>query len=538
MNIKKILVKYWIGILAVILLLAVIISSIQIYKEEVLKIDPDIEYVHHTTMNIPSDYIDTLNPILSKSKDVFQISKLIYEPLFSYDKDLGLKPCLVEKYEINASGNGVKITLKDGIYWHNGKRLTAYDVIFTIEAMRFAGTSCPYSEKIGKIHSFYSMGERTLMIFFRFKTDCSLSNLSFPILCQKSFSGIREAATSKHGFKPVGTGPYMFKSYNPKKKLKLIPFNKYYGTKTGNKVNFVFMPDRDLAKNLMDIKEITCYVDDRINRKANLNNEDYTTFDLISNKVDFLAFNGNEGPTIHKEFRQALCYAIDVEYILENAYMGDGELTETLYYPNYFGDKSEVNFYRYDEKKALNLLNKLGYYDSKDEGELKDENGNKFELKILVLKNKPMRNSAAKIIKKTLKRIGIETKILSFKKAEYEKALKEKNFDILIAGLSVDESYDLSFLFNGTNPWKYSNTKILKKAEELKKLYTIEDYREKYKELKGTLVDEVPYYPLCYKKMSLIGLSNFKIIESPVFNQFYNGVGTWSYDEEKNDKKQ
>ena len=42
--------KRWIWILAVLLLFAVIVSSIEIYKEEVLNIDPDIKYKQKSTL--------------------------------------------------------------------------------------------------------------------------------------------------------------------------------------------------------------------------------------------------------------------------------------------------------------------------------------------------------------------------------------------------------------------------------------------------------------------------------------------------------
>lgn len=537
MKAKKIIGQYWIGILAVILLISVIFSSVEIYKEEVLKIDPDIKYVNHTTMNIPADYVDTLNPILSKSKDVFYISKLIYESLFEYDENIGLRPKLVEEYEINNDGNGVKITLKDEVKWHNGKPLTASDVIFTINAMRMAGMECPYYEKIKKIHSFYTMGEKTVMIFFRFKTDCGLNNLTFPILNHSSFLSVRDAALTRNGFKPVGTGKYMFKSFNSKKKLKLIPFDGYHGEKAKNKVNFVFMPDTSLGRNLMDIKEVTCYIDDKVNRKANLNNEDYTIFDIVSNKVDFVVFNEKRNLIKEKSFRQGICYAIDAKHVLENAYMGDGKLTETIYFPNFLGVDNEVNFYYYDEKKAVKHMNKLGLKDFNDDGYLENIKGQNIELKLLVRKNQPMRNSAAKMIKKTLKRIGIGVKILSLKKPEYDEAIKKGDFDMLLTGLTVDESYDFTFMFDGNNAWKYSNPNISLKSKEFKKLYRISEYKDKYIELKKELVEQVPYYPICYKQMSLVGVANFNAPQIPMFNNIYSGIETWNYDEVKSEKK-
>ena len=89
--------KYWIGILIIILVIAVASSSVEIYKEEVLNIDPSIEYAEQKTLYLSSEKIDTLNPIVSQSEDVYYISKLLYSSLFNFDENLNTVPELAEK---------------------------------------------------------------------------------------------------------------------------------------------------------------------------------------------------------------------------------------------------------------------------------------------------------------------------------------------------------------------------------------------------------------------------------------------------------
>ena len=93
--------KRWIWILAVLLLFAVIVSSIEIYKEEVLNIDPDIKYKQKSTLYFAAERFDTLNPIVSQSEDVYYISKLLYDSLFDFDDNMNATPELVEKYTVD-----------------------------------------------------------------------------------------------------------------------------------------------------------------------------------------------------------------------------------------------------------------------------------------------------------------------------------------------------------------------------------------------------------------------------------------------------
>ncbi|MBQ4650878.1 MAG: hypothetical protein IJB73_09280, partial [Firmicutes bacterium] len=138
-----IITKYGTLLLLTVIIIAVGFSGVDIYKEEILHIDPDLEYKEQKTVYLSSERIDTLNPVISQSEDVYYLSKLIYSSLFVYDENLNLKPELVKSYEINTEKAYIEITLRDDVKWHNGKKLKAADVTFTINAMKSAGSACP-----------------------------------------------------------------------------------------------------------------------------------------------------------------------------------------------------------------------------------------------------------------------------------------------------------------------------------------------------------------------------------------------------------
>ena len=59
--------KYWLYIVVIIAVIVVALSSVKIYREEILEIDPDIKTEPQTTLSFASAHLDTLNPITSKS---------------------------------------------------------------------------------------------------------------------------------------------------------------------------------------------------------------------------------------------------------------------------------------------------------------------------------------------------------------------------------------------------------------------------------------------------------------------------------------
>lgn len=530
--------KYWIGVVIIILIFAVILSSVEIYKEEVLNIDPSIEYIEQDTLFLSSETIDTLNPVISQSEDVYYISKLIYDGLYDYDENMSVIPRLASEYTINTEKAFIEVTLKDGIKWHNGNNLKASDVVFTINAMKAAGSKCPYYNKISRIHSAFMRSKNVVAIYFNNNYNCSLDDLVFPIVPSSQYSGTGAFVAAKDDFRPVGTGQYKYNSYNKKKQLELIPNDNYFGTAAEKNITVTLLPDRDLAANMMEIDSVSCYVDSAANRKSIALDRGYQIFDIPSNKVEFLVFNTSSAYLSKKNMRKALAYGIDTKKILEGAYMGDGILTDTIYYPNFMGVKDTLSEYSYDIKKSQQMLSQMGWKDINGDGVLEDKDGKRYILEVLTCKDNATRSSAAHIIKNNLELLGLKTEVISLPASEYIRAIRAKDFDILITGYTIEESYDLRSFFNGKNEWGYTNYGLSTKAAELDRLYTPQQYTEKYKELKELLLDELPYYTLCYKKMSLIGTSTFEADKMPMFNNIYKNCDTWRWTltEEKNNE--
>lgn len=525
----KFVKKYWLIIVIAIAAVIVALSSVNIYREEVLEIDPDVTYTRQDTLYFASEPIDTLNPIVSVSEDTYYLSKLIYNSLFDYTDDLNVAGELAESFEVNTEKAYVDITLRNGVKWHDGGDLTASDVRFTVNAIKSAGSKSLYYDSVSKIHSVTVSGDRELRIYFRNNYNCSLDDLIFPILPENRYNSVRALLNDKEDFEPEGTGPYMFSDYDPLTKLQLKPFEDYFGGAAPNSITVNIFPDRSLTSNMMEIGSVTCYTDKSSERKSLVADKGYEMYDLVSNEVDFVVFNTNDKILKSKKIRQAICYAINRDEILDNGYMGDAVLTDTIYYPNFDGVDDTGQAYAFDREKAAEIMAEEGYEDSDTDGRLEDGSGEEISLTILVNKSNATRLAAARIIEDDLEHAGFSATIESVSWDEYTDRIEKRDFDILLTGYEIEASYDLREFFDGKNPWKYRNNEILEKVRELDRLHTPQEYTAAYEQIKELLLDEVPYYALCYKKMGLIGVETFEAQSLPMFNDIYKNCSTWSW---------
>lgn len=528
-KIKVFLKKRWIWLLAIILIIAMILSTVEIYKEEVLNIDPDVSYTEKKTLYFAAERPDTLNPLVSKSEDVYYISKLIYDSLFEFDEYLNVVPCLVDSYSVDTEKAFVKITLRDGVKWHNGKKLKAADVKFTVDAIKQAGASSPYYDKCSRIMLVNVKSSKELTIYFNNNYKCSLDVLTFPIVPSSGYSSPYQFISETDRFKPVGTGKYCYASYDYLKKLKLKPNTEYFNAPVNNKIQVNILPDASLSTSLTEINDISCYIDRSTDRRTVAKDKKLVSYDIVSNQLEFVIFNTKRVYLSQSEVRQAIAYGIDTPKILENSYGSDAVYTDTVYYPNFLGVEDTGEWREYNYEKAVKLMKKAGLSDKNEDGMLEDANDKTIMLDILVKKSNTQRMSAAKVIAKNLETLGFDTKITALSSKKYEQAIRSRNFDLLIAGYEMEERYDLREFFNNRNAWGYYNAELYTKAGELERLYTAEEQKKKYRELKEALLDEMPYYALCYKKMGLVGISTFTAEKLPMFNNIYKNCETWSW---------
>lgn len=528
-NIVYFLKKTWLFFLVLAIILVAGIASIEIYREEVLNIDPDVEYKTSGYLYLSCEPLDTLNPILSQSEDVYHLSKLVYNSLFDYDDTLNIVPELVSEYTVDRDRGKVTLTLKDGIKWHSGKTLTASDVTYTVNAIKNAGTKSLYYEAANKISYTYARSANQLEIYFRNSYDASLDDLTFPILPANQYGSALQLARTEKDFRPIGTGQYQYQSYNYLKQYRLKPNEEYWGMPANKKLRIMILPEKELSSNMLEIESVICYVDTSADRKSTVIDKNLIMYDMISNEVEFLIFHPKSKLMQDVKMRRAIATGIDEQTVLNNGYMGDGVLTDTIYYPNFCGVAEEGSLYAYNPEKASALLKELGYRDRNNDGILEGKDDKDLSVRILVNKNNTTRLAAARIIARNLENLhmGVMLDELSWK--DYEAAIAAGKHDIVVAGFSINEQYDLRDFFNRKNAWGYYHEGLFTLAGEMERLHTANEYREIYAELKEELLKELPYYSLCYRKIGLVGVSGFTAGKIPRFNDYYRNIETWSW---------
>jgi peptide/nickel transport system substrate-binding protein len=166
-----------------------------------------------------------LNPHFAVGTKDQDGSRIFYEPLASWDPDGNLVPILaaeipsVQNGGVAKDGKSVTWKLKKGVQWHDGKPLTADDVVFNWEYAADPATASVTSGTYKDIKA-QKLDSHTVKVTFQKPTP----------FWADAFVGVRGMIIPKHVFeaykgaksreapanlKPVGTGPYRFTEFKP-----------------------------------------------------------------------------------------------------------------------------------------------------------------------------------------------------------------------------------------------------------------------------------------------------------------------------------
>jgi len=160
------------------------------------------------------------------------IGRHIFETLYALDSTYSPRPLLAESDRVDEGGKTIVIKLRQGVLFHNGKELTAADVVASMKRWGQFGAR-------GKL----LMGNAvSVEATDRYEVTLKLSapNGAWKTLIADVNGGLAiypEEIVSKAGAQPIeqkdyiGTGPYKFKEWRPNRYVELEKFDRYSSCK-------------------------------------------------------------------------------------------------------------------------------------------------------------------------------------------------------------------------------------------------------------------------------------------------------------------
>jgi peptide/nickel transport system substrate-binding protein len=166
---------------------------------------------------------DTLNPLQQVSQTENAYASQLFDGLVEYDRQGKLQLALASEISPNADANVWTIRLRSGVTFHNGKALTADDVIYTLQQITDPKASLLANTLLPNLVRSSLRKVDTLTTQVTFASPYSAFN---EVLC--NFMSIPVVPVGFDAKKPVGTGPFRYKSFTPGTSAEFVRNDSYW----------------------------------------------------------------------------------------------------------------------------------------------------------------------------------------------------------------------------------------------------------------------------------------------------------------------
>ena len=472
-------------------------------------------------INLPLTPFKTFNPILNDNLYYFYFKDLIYSSLLEINDDSSLNNLLASSVE-KINDRTYRIKLREGIKFHNGKVLSADDVIFSYNyILNNKDRSFYYnlindeSNKIFNGSQNFAMNRvdnNTIEVRFASASKNNLYKLTFPII---------SSADDYKNYTPNGTGPFKFKSYENNKTLILEKNKSYFnGQASIDTVTGIVIDNPSNFEGIFETGKLDIYTAFDTNYSEFLNSSKYAALEFPSNKLYYIGFNYKKNPSL--DLRKVIEASINKDIINKEVFSTNLSLCQGFY-----PEESVFGLHDIKEKEDLSKLS----VKKNENHQYVDENNKIIKLNILYNKNDAKKRAIANIIYTQLDNAGFKVEMLG--KNANDISFTE-NYDIYVGEYLVNNSFDLNYRFSNRSEANFTSYSDDRYEALLNNLYA---NKIEYKEINNFLQDEKIYIPLGYEKNALVlkenmiydGKINFQNVYSKIKDLIIVSAKSWYY---------
>lgn len=312
-----------------------------------------------------SNIVPMSNNVALSNRDGIMIFAL-YDPLLWFDTETStIKPWICTDWEVSEDGLEYTLKIRDDVYFHNGSKLTADDVVWTLnlcpENPTVTLANCPgfgHAEKVDDTTVKLIM-EKPFVAVPNFLASYHLVMLSKEYFDEVGWEGYQD--------KPIGTGPYKFAERVIGGSMTLEANENYWGGKPDiQNVKINIIPDPNAQVLALEAGEIDVLMNAPLSNCSKLEQNDDIE---VSYRDSFLVCSLTMGMKIilNDNLRKAIAYAINVDEINNQLNLGKTKAVSCGLAPGVTGRPDEGSFtapIKYDPEEAKRLFEASEYDNS------------------------------------------------------------------------------------------------------------------------------------------------------------------------------
>ncbi len=385
------------------------------------------------------DFTNNFSPYAPTATDGTQGP--VYETLLFFNRmDGSVKPWLASSYTFSSDATSLTFHLRQGVKWSDGQAFTSDDVVFTLNTIK----QYPAADGGGiwqYINTVAAPDANTVTVTFKKAYTPILWYLGGQvwILPKHLWTGVGDP-TKYTDTKPVGTGPFMLKSFSPQ----LLDYvkNPNYWQPGKPEVSELKYPSynsntgAELVLSQGQLDWTGLFTPDI--QKTYVNRDPaHNHYWFPASNVVMLYLNTAKAPFNKLAVRQAISSALDREQMYKVAESGYEPVSSPtgLVLPSnqsFLSSNYTNSAFAMDTAKSIQLLESAGFKKGSD-GIFADASGKKLSFNLNVVNGWTDWVTDCQIMASNLKNIGIDAKVNAVSFNAYYSAMQTGTFDAVIS---------------------------------------------------------------------------------------------------------
>ena len=364
-----------------------------------------------------------------------------------------IEPGLAEKWDVSPDGLQYTFHLRHGVkfqttsFFRPAREFNADDVVFTFERMldpeqpfhKAYPVPFPYFSDLGlakNVDRIEALDPYTVRFTLKTVDAPFLQQIAMPfasiLSAEYTDQLLKAGKASDINLFPVGTGPFIFRSYTKDDTIRFDGNPDYWKPGVVRVGKLIFAITVDPAVRLQKLRRGECQVM-AYPRPADIPAVKADPTLAMPSEVGFnlgiLGYNTTRKPLDDVQVRRALDMSINKKAIIESVYQGAGQIATNPMPPTQWGYNRSLKDAPYDLDKARALLRQAGYPDG-------------FDLTLWAMPVQRPYNPNARLMAEMLQsdwaKIGVKVNIVTFEWGEYIRRAHAGEHQAILIGWTGD----------------------------------------------------------------------------------------------------
>jgi peptide/nickel transport system substrate-binding protein len=301
----------------------------------------------------------SLDPHMQWNTDSFNVYRNIFDNLLTRNDAGEIVPQIATEWTYR-SDSEIEFKIRDDVTFHDGEKLTAEDVAFSIRRMVDPAFASPQLGQFNSITDAVATDATTVVVSTKGAYPVLLAQLTKLSIVPRHV--VEAVSKDEFNVAPVGSGPYRFEAWTRGVEVLVTRNDAYWGEKGAfPQVSFRAVPDGStrIANLQSGTSDLASNLDNDLAAQLEGSGAG-KVLPVRGERIAYFSLNVNQAPLDDPRIRLAIAHAIDKQGIVDGILGGFDAPISQLTSPVSFGYVEGIEAPAYDPEKARALVAEVG----------------------------------------------------------------------------------------------------------------------------------------------------------------------------------